>query len=459
MKKLLFLLVAISVFTITLNSQVRTIIPNQPLTRILFIFDASQSMLGEWESDIKINIARRFLIETVDSLEKMPNVEMALRVYGHQSPVPPQDCNDTRLEVPFGPGNASRIRQKLRYVKPKGTTPLARSIELSERDFPSCANCRNVVLLITDGIEACDGDPCEISRKLQKRGIVLKPFVIGIGISDDFASTFNCIGEYFSASNEKTFKEALNIIITQTLNPTSAQVYLLDSDGNPTESNVAMSFYDNISNKIKHNYMHTINNRGVPDTISLDPLVNYKMVVHTLPPVKVDSVKVVPGKHNIIGVPAPQGSLVISTKDNSYKDMLFIVRENGKMETLNMQKMYKEEKYIVGTYDIEIPTIPIIHVQDVKISQSHTTKVEIPRPGLVTFLKKSEGYGSLYVLEKDEPLRWIYNIESKQLNETLSMNPGRYIIVYRAKEARNTFYTLTRRFDVNSGSNKTIELY
>ena len=124
-----------------------------------------------------------------------------------------------------------------------------------------------------------------------------------------------------------------------------------------------------------------------------------------------------------------------------------------------MQQMYKEEKYIIGTYDLEIPTIPILHIKDVKISQSHTTNVEIPRPGLVTFLKKSEGYGSLYVLEDGKSQRWVYNIEPEILNKTLSMNPGRYIIVYRAKEARNTFYTLTRKFDVNSGSNKTIELY
>ena len=44
--------------------------------------------------------------------------------------------------------------------------------------------------------------------------------------------------------------------------------------------------------------MHTINNRGVPDTINLDPLVNYKMVAHTLPPVLIDSVRIIAGKHN-----------------------------------------------------------------------------------------------------------------------------------------------------------------
>ena len=54
-----------------------------PDTRILFVFDASQSMMGYWSSDRKINIARRTLISIIDSLETLDNVQMGLRVYGH----------------------------------------------------------------------------------------------------------------------------------------------------------------------------------------------------------------------------------------------------------------------------------------------------------------------------------------------------------------------------------------
>jgi len=166
-----------------------------PDTRILFIFDASQSMNGYWQKNRKIDIAEKVLIHIIDSLEGLSNVKMALRLYGHQSPVPPQDCNDTKLEVPFSENNAGKIRQKLRYIVPKGTTPIAHSLELGAKDFPpDCDNCRNIIILITDGIEACDGDPCEVSYELQKQGIVLKPFVIGIGIDENFKETFDCIG-------------------------------------------------------------------------------------------------------------------------------------------------------------------------------------------------------------------------------------------------------------------------
>ena len=44
------------------------------------------------------------------------------------------------------------------------------------------------MILITDGIEECGGDHA-ISIALQKKGIVLKPFVIGVGLDFKEPST------------------------------------------------------------------------------------------------------------------------------------------------------------------------------------------------------------------------------------------------------------------------------
>ena len=70
-----------------------------------------------------------------------------------------------------------------------------------------------------------------------------------------------------------------------------------------------MTFYDLVSGKVKQNIVHTINNKGNPDTIMLDPLATYKLKVHTIPPVYVDTIRITAGKHTIIGVDAPQGYL------------------------------------------------------------------------------------------------------------------------------------------------------
>jgi Ca-activated chloride channel family protein len=98
-------------------------------TRILFLLDGSGSMLAEWGPTLKINVAKRFLAQFVDSLRADPDLELALRVYGHQYHRRYQRCDDSKLEVPFGKDNHSQLIQKLSHVDPQGTTPPAYSLE------------------------------------------------------------------------------------------------------------------------------------------------------------------------------------------------------------------------------------------------------------------------------------------------------------------------------------------
>jgi Ca-activated chloride channel family protein len=432
-----------------------------PESRILFIFDASQSMAVTWQKETRMAIARRVLIRIIDSLEHLSNVKMALRVYGHQSPVPPQDCSDSKLEVPFAEGNSGRIRQVLRYLVPKGTTPIAHSLQLAAGDFPpDCDNCRNVIILITDGVEACDGDACAVSLDLQRRGIILKPFVIGIGLDENFSQTFNCIGMYYNATKEETFPQVMDVVISQVLNATTAQVNLLDQHGNPTETNVNLTFSDKLSGKVKYNYIHTLNHRGLPDTLIIDHIPEYRMRVNTLPPVFVDNIKLLPGKHTIIAADVPQGTLLLKVADQAqYRDLQYIVRKAGDLNTLNMQKMYEEEKYLIGKYDIEIPVLPRIYLKDLEIKQSHTTTVEIPRPGLITVLRNSTGYGSLYLRKSNKDEVWVCNLGTTVKNESLYLQPGKYRIVFRAQNSKQTLYTTNKLFEVRSGSSEVIQMY
>lgn len=430
----------------------------KPITRILFVFDASQSMYGRWQSDTKFNIASRLFANLLDSLKTLKNLEIALRVYGHQKQFPPQDCNDTRLEVPFSKDNVSRIKHVIRTLIPKGTTPIAYSLLQSVNDFPTCDNCRNVVVLITDGLEECGGDPCGVSIELQKKGIVLKPFIIGIG--KNFKESFDCVGSYFDATNEKEFRSALNVVISRALNPTSVQVNLLDVYHKPIETNVNMTFYDNVSGHTKYNFIHSLNSKGLPDTLEIDPLLTYDVVVHTIPPVRKDSIKLTSGIHNVIGIDAPQGFLSFRTGSNStIKNLPCIIRKAGNSETINIQDFDQTEKYLIGTYDVEILCLPRIIVKDVFIDQSHTTTIDIPLPGIAVIQKSTNGYGSLYVEENDH-LTWIYNMkDTPQQQETLYLQPGKYRIVFRSKYSYQSSYSIDKSFNVEPGQTVNVKLY
>jgi Ca-activated chloride channel family protein len=427
------------------------------LTRIEFLFDASQSMYGKWQSGAKIDVARKLMNQLLDSLRYINNIEVALRVYGHLKQFPPQDCDDSKLEVPFSKGNISSIQRVLRNLVPKGTTPIARSLELCGNDFPQ-SHSRNIIILITDGIEECGGDPCAISQSLQKKGIFLKPFVIGLGLDPSLKKTFECVGRYFDAANEVMFENALNIVISQALNNTTMQVNLLDQSHQPTETNVNMTFYDNFNGQIKYNFVHTLNAKGNPDTLVIDPLPIYKIVVHTVPSVSLDSVVLTPGKHTMVGIDAPQGDLFLKFDGPAeYKKVLVIVRQGGKMQTLNVQEFNTTERYLTGKYDLEILTTPRIYLENVDIAQSKTTTLSVPRPGLVTILSNNQGYGSIYT-ENGNKLEWVYNLDDNLTKETIILQPGRYKVVFRPKNSKESIYTIEKDFSVVSGESSIVLL-
>lgn len=432
--------------------------PVQPqITRILLLYDDSQSMLAKWQSGTKYDVAKKMVSNILDSLKGTANLELALRVYGHTKRYPPQDCDDTRLEVPFGKNNTEKIKKKLEEIKPSGTTPIARSLEESAKDF-SFGNYRNIIILITDGIEECNGDPCAVSQALQKKGVVLKPFIIGLGVNKDFVKQFECVGNYYDAQDETQFRTALNVVISQALNNTTCQVNLLDINQRPTETNVAMTFYEMRSGTIKYDFVHTLNGKGNPDTLHIDPLGLYQIVVHTIPPVSKDSTEVIPGKHTTIGIDAAQGDLFLKYDGSSeYKNLKCIVRQKAQMQTLNVQDFNTKEKYLVGDYDLEVLCLPRLLIDNVSITQSHTTTVQIPNPGIASMLMSNPGFGSILVEQKNE-LKWVADLDELQTRQTFVLQPGNYRVVFRPKNSVESEYTIEKSFKVASGASVTITI-
>ena len=429
---------------------------DKPVTRVLFIFDASQSMYAQWDGNSRMEIAKELLSNMLDSLDKKENLQVGLRCYGHQKPSSPQDCRDTRLEVPFGNNTIPAIKNRLKTLRPKGTTPIAKALESGALDFPTVtSNSRNIVILITDGIEECGGDPCAVSRLYQEKKIILKPFVIGIGLSEEYKKNFECVGTFYDARNPDEFKNILDVVISQVLNSTTAQVNLLDENEMPTETNVPLSFYDSFSGILQYNFIHTMNSRGNPDTLNIDPVLSYKVVAHTIPQTEAEGDwKLIPGKHTTIPIKCPQGTLSISSAINKTK-VECIIREKGKTETLNVQQLNTKQRYLTGEYDLEILTLPRIY-ETVRINQSESTNVKIPEPGLVVLSASSSPYGSIF--EVSNELKWVCDLNTKKRRQALYLLPGKYKVVYRAKNAYSSEYTKEKTFKISSIKTVSLKL-
>lgn len=428
-------------------------------TRILFVFDASKSMSAKHQNMTRMEGAKQLLNRFLDSLGKNKNFQFALRMYGHKTKYPPGNCSETELLVPFGPNNIKSIRDKVALAKPTGITPIEHSLTEAANDFKD-KNAVNIVILITDGIEECGGDPCKARKKLLEKGIVFKPFIVGIGLSPAQIKTFECVGTFFDFDNNATFNTISNIIRQYKPLKTTAQVNLLDKSSQPSESNVNLSFYDLNSGAYKYNYIHTLNNLDRPDTLILSETPLYKVVAHTIPPVESKETSLNPGKHNVIPIDAPQGYLSISRPDGPYNNnqkVKCVVRKAGDFNTLHVQELNATEKYITGTYDIEILTLPRILIAGNRIEQSQTKSIDIPNAGQLTLKSLEAGDGCILV-KKQGKLEWVCNLGTQTL-QSFNLQPGEYVAVWRAKALRGSIYTVERKFSIRSDEAITVEFF
>jgi len=430
-------------------------------TRILFLLDGSGSMMAQWENTLRINAARQVITELVDSIRIDNNVELGLRVYGHQSPRRYQNCQDTKLEVPFAPQNHQRIIQVVNTLKPQGVTPIAYSLQQAANDFPADPRYRNVIVIITDGIESCNGNPCQVSLSLQRKGIFLKPFVIGLGMDKRYLEQFSCLGRFIDARNIVTFKSALTTVIRTTLRKTSVAVELLDEQNRRRETDVNVTFLNNFTGQAAYEFVHYRNGQGMPDSVVVDPVLTYDLVVNTIPPVRLNKVNIVGGQHNVLPVVAPQGFLNMRQKNSqAYANgVKVLMRRAGTQEVVHAQDINTTQKYLAGNYDIAVLTLPPTYYNNVPVAPRATQTIEVPAPGKLNVYTDGSGFGSIYQYNNQGRQRWVVNLKEQARTQTVTLQPGRYKVVYRATNARGSKFTKIEDVTVKPGGAVTIKLF
>ncbi|GIV29146.1 MAG: hypothetical protein KatS3mg028_0212 [Bacteroidia bacterium] len=430
-----------------------------PTTRVLLIFDASNSMKGKWNNQEKISVAKNLALQLIDSLSKIPNVQLALRVYGATVKYPPGDCKDSKLIIPFKNNNIQELKQQILSLKPTGITPIEYSLIQSVSDFPDNKTLNNIII-ITDGIEECKGDPCKAKEYLESQGIIFKPFIIGIGLNTQQAQSFNCVGNYLSAEEKNLFKNITQVIEQQKLNKTTVQVNLLDIAGRPLETDVNITFYDANKKTYVYNYIHSLNEINNPDTLVIPSHISYKLVAHTIPPSESEVVKLNEGTHNLIPIHAPQGALSVLREKGTYnfnEKTRVVLRDIQTKKILNVQNLNAKEKYIVGNYEMNILTLPRI-TQQIDITPAKTTTLSVPSAGELKIQSLEAGDGSIFLVKTNGYLEWIANLSSST-EQTYYLLPGYYKIVWRAKSMRSSIYTIEKDIEIKPHQSFLIKLY
>lgn len=176
------------------------------------VVDASRSMWGRMGGEPKMVVAKKILQDV--SYWFPEDLKLALRAYGSMSPSESANCTDSMLLVPFGDNNRESIRVAIAGLRPLGQTPIAYALNQAARDFGTLKDDRALVL-VTDGIESCGGDPVQAARELREQGITvhLIGFGLGNGADGDVASLQAIAnasgGRYVTAGSAAELKEAL----------------------------------------------------------------------------------------------------------------------------------------------------------------------------------------------------------------------------------------------------------
>lgn len=159
--------------------------------KILFILDASGSMWGKVGNEEKIVSAKRVLKTTINDLPDVSHV--GLIAYGHRSK---SDCNDIETLAPISPLNKTALTSQVEALDPKGKTPITNSLRKAVEEVKAYKSKETIkIVLVSDGLETCEGDPCAFIREAKKAGVNITLHVIGFDVGKLSVAQLECIAQ------------------------------------------------------------------------------------------------------------------------------------------------------------------------------------------------------------------------------------------------------------------------
>lgn len=265
---------------------------------VVYILDGSNSMWGQIDGTAKIDTAKSVLGGLLS--EAPDGIETSLIAYGHRSETA---CDDIEVLSRPGERSAAELASLVGGISPTGRTPIAASLKAAG-DLVDADGAPNTVVLVSDGIETCDADPCEVAAALAGKGIDTKVHVVGFDVDAEERSQLECIatkggGTYFAAANADELTNALKSVEADikaaavaapaapaetepvepaTVEPSWVEVFVDDFDGSELASHWTVAntapdtlLVDNGTLLLLTGFQGGLRNENLPNRLELDP--------------------------------------------------------------------------------------------------------------------------------------------------------------------------------------------
>ncbi|MGI9409654.1 MAG: vWA domain-containing protein [Hyphomicrobiaceae bacterium] len=178
----------------------------------MIVFDASSSMAMLDTGRRRIDIARNAIAKVLPEITRYRATGLVI-YSGGGGP----HCTDVRLEVAPRLGNTRNILSALGKVQPSGATPLSNAVELAAETLAQLGS-PGIVVLITDGLENCFRDACQLAQELKRARTNVRVHVIGFYMDNEPSEPVACLsnatgGTFVHANSAESLQMALRRIL------------------------------------------------------------------------------------------------------------------------------------------------------------------------------------------------------------------------------------------------------
>jgi Ca-activated chloride channel homolog len=190
----------------------------QKAKNIAIHIDSSGSMNGQVSGGVKMNLAKDAVKNFAAGFPE--DTYMTLRTYGHKGTGSDEDkamsCASTEVMYETNTYEQDSFKTALGKFKPSGWTPLAASIKAGYKDLKTKAgeDTENILYIVSDGIETCDGDPVKEAKALAASDLNVKVHIIGFDVDDEGQKQLKKAAE---AGNGKYYTVNSKLELTNTL--------------------------------------------------------------------------------------------------------------------------------------------------------------------------------------------------------------------------------------------------
>jgi Ca-activated chloride channel family protein len=338
--------------------------------KVIYILDASGSMLARVGTEEKMGMARRVL---KDSIAKLPDTtNVGLIAYGHRRK---NDCADIELLSQLKPIDKAALAQQIDALKPSGMTPISNSLQQAFDVVRSqTGGGRVTVVLVSDGLETCKGDPCKLTRDAKQAGLDIVVHVIGFDVGKVEVAQLECVaqagnGLYLGAENAEELAAALAGAVAPAATAESRLSVKAMHEGKLTDVTVRVfraGTREEVTTGRTYSAAET-NPRVLPLPAGTYDVEVQPVTLRDLPARKLDGIKIAAGETVERTISFGTGELAIEvTRNGKLSDASITIYKAGTKQQAASSRSYTQATHNPamfriepGVYDVEIKALEI----------------------------------------------------------------------------------------------------